>query len=92
MIQQPEDIKILHKRFMKIWESGLTVDETFSKFSDEAGVEWITDRQNNKIPDSKGKYGSWKTINPEFFCIGKWCIGSLDCCLADRRSTGASNR
>ena len=44
MIQQPEDIEILHKRFMEIWESGLTVDETFSKISDEAGVEWITDR------------------------------------------------
>ena len=71
MIKQPQDIKVLHKRFMEIWKSGLTVDETFFEISKEAGVEWITNRKNNRIPDSRGKDGSWKTIEPEIFVLWK---------------------
>lgn len=72
MFQDPKVIAKVHAQFMEaLYQCGGTVDKAFSEIRVKVGAEWTPKCEKVRIPDRKGKNGSWKSINDHKSVIWK---------------------
>ena len=71
-VVEPSQIRALHRLFKMKFRGWWCLEAALTQVSSEAGVEWVSNREEGLCPDKYGNRGAWKIINSKRYLY--WCM------------------